>query len=147
MKTNFKGFALLELIIVLFIVILILGLSSLFFAGFLPRAKFDATGREISAMIRHTRALARMNMESQIFTIDLDNRTYGIAQATVKDIPKGILVKIIDPFSGEISHGKYSIVFNPAGGVTGGSIILFQGKRILQIAMDPITGAVLTRGG
>lgn len=147
MKTNFKGFALLELIIVLFLTILILGLSALFFTGFLPRAKFDATGREISAMIRHTRALARMNMESQTFTIDLDNRTYGITQATARNIPKGILVKVIDPFSGEIGNGKYSIVFNPAGGVTGGTIILFQEKRILQIVMDPITGAVLTKGG
>ncbi len=145
MKKNFKGFVLLELIIVLLLVILILGLSTFFFSGFLPKAKFNATGREISAMIRHTRALARINMESQTFTIDLDNKTYS-NQTTVKNIPKDILVKVSDPFSGEIDHGKYSIVINPVGGVAGGTIILFQGKRVLQIEMNPLTGAVLTKG-
>ncbi|MEN6624071.1 MAG: hypothetical protein ABFD50_21305 [Smithella sp.] len=147
MKKNFNGFVLMELIIVLLIVILILGLSTFFFSGFLPRAKFNATGREISAMIRHTRALARLNMESRTFDIDLDNKTYGTNQSPIKSIPKEVSVKVIDPFSGEVNHGKYSIVFNPAGGVAGGTIILFHGKSILQIEMDPITGAVLARGG
>lgn len=145
MKTNYKGFVLMELIIVLFLVILILGLSTFFFSGFLPRAKFNATGREISAMIRHARALARISAESQTFTIDLDNRTYGMTQAPVKNIPKEILIKVMDPFSGEINHGKYYIFFNPAGRVKGGTIILLQGKRMLQIETDPITGAILTK--
>ncbi len=147
MKINFKGFTLLELIIVLFLITLILGLSAVFFTGFLPAAKFDATGREISAIIRHTRSLARINMESRTFMIDLDNNSYGIVGVPVKYIPQGILIKVIDPFSGEITHGKYSIVFNPAGAMTGGTMILSQGKRILQIELDPITGAVLIRGG
>jgi prepilin-type N-terminal cleavage/methylation domain-containing protein len=63
MKKN--GFTLLEIIIVLALVTLILGLSSVFVAGFLPSAKANAAGREISGMIRHARSLARMNRESR----------------------------------------------------------------------------------
>jgi len=53
-----RGFTLLELIIVLALVVLILGLTSLFVAGRLPSAKANAAGREIAGMIRHARSLA-----------------------------------------------------------------------------------------
>ncbi len=145
MKTTVKGFTLLELTIVLFLITLILGLSAIFFTGFLPTAKFEATGREVSAIIRHAQSLARLNMESQSVVIDLDNKTYGIEGATSRHIPPGALVKIIDPFSGEITYGKYSIVFNPSGVMSGATIILSQGKRMLRIEMDPITGTALVR--
>jgi prepilin-type N-terminal cleavage/methylation domain-containing protein len=146
MKANRKGFTLIELMIVLFLITIILGLSGIFFSGFLSGAKFDATAREISAVIRHARYLARTNMQSQTVIIDLDNKTYGIEGFPSKYIAPGILIKMIDPFLGEVAHGKYSIVFHPAGGMNGGTMILSRGKRTLQIEMDPITGALLMKG-
>lgn len=143
MKKN--GFTLLEIIIVLFLVTLILGLSTVFFAGYLPSVKVDATGREISGMIRHARSLARMNMERRTVMIDLDNRTYGIEGLGTKSFPPDAFIRVIDPFSGEIIRGKYPIVFNPAGGMSGGIIILSWGKKVIRIEMDPITGAVLIK--
>lgn len=143
MKRNHKGFTLLEIIIVLFLVTLIMGLSAVLFSSFLPSAKFNAAGREMAAMIRHARSLARMNMASQNFVIDLDNRTYGIEGLPTKHIPEESSLRVIDPSSGEITQGKYSIVFNPAGSMAGGTIILSMRKKVLRIDMDPITGAVL----
>jgi general secretion pathway protein H len=145
MKKN--GFTLLEIIIVLALVTLILGLSSVFVAGFLPSAKANAAGREISGMIRHARSLARMNRESRSVLIDLDNRTYGIEGLATKSFPPEALVRIIDPFSGEIVGGKYPIVFSPAGGMRGGTIVLSWGKKVMRIELDPIAGAVLLKGG
>ena len=136
---NKNGFTLLEIILVLFLITLILGLSSVFFAGFLPSAKINATGREITGMIRHARSLARMNMESRTVMIDLDNRTYGIEGLGTKYFPPDTLVRVIDPFSGdEITRGKYPIVFHPIGGMTGGTIILSLGKKEIRIDLDPI---------
>ncbi len=106
MKKN--GFTLLEIIIVLALVTLILGLSSVFVAGFLPSAKANATGREISGMIRHARSLARLNRESRSVVIDLDNRTYGIEGLATKSFPPEALIRVIDPLSGEIYRGKVS---------------------------------------
>jgi general secretion pathway protein H len=143
MKKN--GFTLLEIIIVLFLITLILGLSTVFFAGYLPSVKVDATGREISGIIRHARSLARMNMESRTVMIDLDSRTYGIEGLGAKSLPPDALIRVIDPFSGEMTRGKYSIVFNPTGGMSGGTIILSRGKKVIRIEMDPITGAVLIK--
>lgn len=147
MKRNPPGFTLLEIIIVLFLMTLILGLSVVFFSNFLPSVKFNAAGREIPAMIRHARSLARMNMESKTFVIDLDNKTYGIEGLAAKQISPDYAIKVIDPFAGEINRGKYSIVFNPAGPMGGGTIILAMRKKVLFIDIDPVTGAVLNREG
>lgn len=142
-----NGFTLLEIIIVLFLVTLILGLSTVFFAGFLPSAQLNATGREIAATIRHARSLARVNMEYTTVRIDLDNRTYGIEGQRTKDIPRDTRIRVIDPFYGEINRGKYPIVFHPVGGMGGGTIILSGGKKVIRIEMDPIMGAVLIKSG
>ena len=145
MKKN--GFTLLEIIIVLSLVTLILGLSTVFFAGFLPSAKLDAAGRDLSGMIRHARSLARLNNESRTFVIDLDNKTYGIEGLATKPFPPEARVRVIDPVSGEIVGGKYPIVFTPTEGTSGGTIILSWGKKTIRIELDPIVGAVLLKEG
>jgi len=138
-KIKKNGFTLLEMIIVLFLITLIVGLSSVYFAGFLPSAKINAAGREITGMIRYARSLARMNMESRTIMIDLDNRTYGIEGLGKKYFPPDALIRVIDPFLGdEIIRGKYPIVFNPIGGMTGGTIILSMGKKEIRIDLDPV---------
>jgi general secretion pathway protein H len=138
-KMRKNGFTLLEIILVLFLITLIVGLSTVFFAGLLPSVKINATGREITGMIRYARSLARMNMESRTVMIDLDNRTYGIEGLGTKYFPPDALIRVIDPFSGdEITRGKYPIVFNPIGGMTGGTIILSAGKKEIRVDLDPI---------
>jgi general secretion pathway protein H len=145
LKMTCKGFTLLEIIIVLFLMVLIMGLSAVFFSNFLPSVKFNATGREMTAMIRQARSLARINGVNQTFIIDLDNKTYGITGMAEKRISPDYLIKVIDPFSGEITQGKYSIVFHPAGTMGGGTIILSGRKRVLRIDLDPIMGAELNK--
>ncbi len=142
-----SGFTLLEFIIVLTLIILILGLSTVFFAGFLPSAKLGATGRELSSLIRHARSFARMKGETQTVMIDMDGRTYGMGGRLARKFPPNVLIRVIDPVSGEILQGKYSLVFHPGGGMEGGTVILSGGKKKIRIDTDPITGAVSTKGG
>ncbi len=140
-----RGFTLLEVIIVMALITLVLGLASVHFAGYLPSAKLDATGRELSALIRQARSLARMNRETERVVIDLDGRTYGIEKRGMQNFPLHVLVRIIDPFAGEISRGKYFFVFHPAGGMEGGAIVLSGGKKVIRIDLDPLTGAALLK--
>jgi len=141
-----RGFTLLELLMVMFLITLILGLSSAFFAGaFLPSAKVDATAREIVGVIRHARSLAQLNSERQTVTIDLDGRIFGIEGQEPRAFPPDLQVRVVDPASGEISQGKYSLVFSPTGGMGGGAVILSGKKKSLQIDLNPITGAALIK--
>ena len=145
MKMGKKGFTLLETIIVLSLVTLILGLSTVFFAGFLPSARLYATGREIAATIRHARYMSRMSMETRTVTIDLDKRSYAIDGQQIRTIPPETGIRIVDPLSGEIRRGEYPIVLQPTGSMTGATIVLSGGRKAMRIEMDPVTGAVLTR--
>jgi hypothetical protein len=53
---------------------------------------------------------------------------------------------VIDPLSGEIRSGKYSILFYETGGIEGsGTIVLFTNKKTIKIELDPIVGSVVIR--
>ena len=87
MKLSRAGFTLLELIIVIFLITLMVGLSAVFFANTLPSGRFNATVRELASTIRQARHLAQLNGEKQIITIDLDSRSYGIEGRGKKNLP------------------------------------------------------------
>jgi general secretion pathway protein H len=142
---NRTGFTLLELLIVLFLVTLVLGLSGVFFANTLSSAKLNAAARDVSATVRHARALARINGESQVVSIDLDSRHYGIEGRTIKDIPPDVGIKVMDPFSGDIYQGQYNIVAYNTGAVNGCTVVLWNKKRTVSIQTDPVVGAVVIK--
>ena len=141
-KTAESGFILLELIIVLFLMAVILGLSAIFFANSLPGYKLNAAVRDISTTIKQARAYAKISNEQQVVTIDLENRQYFLEDHSPKDIPPDIAIKIIDPVAGEITDGKYHIIVHSTGGVEGGTIVLWNARKTLSIQMDPIIGTI-----
>jgi len=144
MKNN-RGFTLLELIVVLFIISIILGMSAVFFANTLPSNKFNATVREIVATIRHARSLAQVNSQTETITIDLDAKRYGLEGRAEKIIPPAVYVKVVDTFSGDITTGKCQIIFPAYGGAEGGTIILWDKKKTVTIRLDPVVGSVVTK--
>jgi general secretion pathway protein H len=140
-----NGFILLELIIVLFLMTIILGLSTLLFTNLLPSQKLNATAREVSATIREARSLAQLHGERQFITLDLDAKQYGIAGRGARTVPENISLKIIDPFAGEILEGKYQMIFHTSGGIEGGTIVLWNAKKTIEIQTDPIVGSVIVK--
>lgn len=144
-RTNKSGFMLIELIIVMFLIILILGLSTVFFANSLPSGRFNSTVREIAANIRYAKTAAKIKEENQIFYIDLDSRQYGINDSRPKDISPGINVKAVSPFYGEIYRGRYQVVFYASGGLESGTVILSDSKRTATIHLDPVVGSVVVK--
>ena len=139
------GFTLLELIIVLFLMTLILGMSTLFFANVLPSNRLNATVRNVSATIREARSLARINGVSQVVTIDFDSGQYGIEGRGSREIPSDISIKVIDPAAGEVRQGKYQFIFHPSGGIEGGTIVLWNAKKVIAVQPDPVAGSVVIK--
>jgi len=138
------GFTLLELLIVLALVTLLVGIATVFLVNTLPASKLNATARDISSTIRNARILAQINNEQQVMTIDLDSKRYGIEGRGDKNIPPGIHIKVMDPFSGEILNGTYHMRFH-AYGTGGGTVVVWNDKRSVSIQVDPITGPVVTK--
>jgi len=143
--TRRAGFMLIELVIVMFLITLILGLSTVFFANALPSSKFNATVREVASNIRHAKTLAKIDGANQIFFIDLDSRQYGIDNSRVRNIPPNITIKAIDPFFGEIQRGRYQVLIYASGGLEGGTIILSDNKRTAAIHLDPVVGSIVVK--
>jgi general secretion pathway protein H len=145
MNLKNNGFTILELIIVLFLITLILGLSTLFFANILPSNRFNATIRDISATIRYARSLSQIHGENQTITINLDSKKYGIEGHSTKDIPSDINIKVIDPLSGEIQKGEYQLILHAFDGIEGGTIVLWNQKKTASIQIDPVVGSVVIK--
>ena len=140
-----QGFTLLELIIVIAIIVLVLGVSTLFFASSLSSAKLNGISREISAMIKQARLTAQNKGENQTFIIDLDSKTYGIQGKEAKAIPPEISMRVIDPLSGEVYRGKYALIFHDTGGIEGGTILLTYRKKTMSIETDPVVGSIVVK--
>ncbi|MBF0327662.1 MAG: prepilin-type N-terminal cleavage/methylation domain-containing protein [Nitrospirae bacterium] len=136
------GFTLLELMIVLVLISLILGLSAALFTKTLGKSSMDATARDIIAAVRAARVLAQNNGVSQNIVFDLETKRYSIEGRSEKVLSSGIGIKIIDPLYGEVIKGKYSLTFHPGGAVEGGTIVLSDTNRRINIHMDPVIGAV-----
>jgi len=140
-----KGFILLELIVVLFFITVIIGLTSVYFANKLPAYKFNATVRNISTTIKQARALARVHNQPQTVTIDLDAKQYALEGHGSKDIPEDVSIKIEDLWYGDIYNGKYHFVSYGTGSIEGGTIVLWNAKKTVSIQIDPIVGAVVIK--
>ena len=139
------GFTLLELIIVLALMALIMGLSTVYFAGSLPSSRLTAVVRELSALVRYGESLAMSSGETQTVFIDLDSRSYGMERKGFKFLPPGIQVTVADPFYGQITRGRYLVRLLPAGGIEGGTVTLQQGRRKISLLMDPVVGVVTVK--
>jgi hypothetical protein len=139
------GYNLLELLIVLFLAVLMVMLSSVFFANTLSSSRLNAAARDISSSIRHARALAQIHSERQTVIIDLDAKQFGVEGRPLRSIPRDVNIKVNDPFSGEVYAGTYRIVASANGAVSGGTIVLWNKKRTVTIQMDPIVGAVVSK--
>ncbi len=145
MKHNRSGFTLLELIIVIFLITLMVGLSAVFFANTLPAGRFNATAREIASTIRQARHLAQLNGEKQVLTINMDSRSYGIEGRGEKNLPSGIHLKVIDPLNGELTGGNYRIAFHSTGNTGGGAVVIWNDAKTAHINVDPVAGAVIIK--
>jgi hypothetical protein len=54
-------------------------------------------------------------------------------------------VRAIDPLSGEVNRGKYTLVFHDTGGIEGGTILLTYSKKTISIETDPVVGSIVVK--
>ncbi|HEY3275602.1 MAG TPA: prepilin-type N-terminal cleavage/methylation domain-containing protein [Syntrophorhabdaceae bacterium] len=139
------GFTLLELIIVMLLASLMLGLGGVFVASTLPSARLASTARDISAAIRQTRLLAQNRGMDLALVFDLDRRLYGIEGVGVRKLPAEVSLGVVDPYSGIMRNGRYSMNFSSTGGIEGGVVVLSYKKKAIYIETDPVVGVVRLR--
>lgn len=140
-----KGFTLLEMMLVIFLIALILAISVSVFSNALPSQRVDATARELIATFRQARSTAMTSGQWQVLTLELESKQFSLQGGGVRIIPNEVAVKVLDPLVGEIIKGGYRFVFTPSGVSDGGTIVLSAGRKVVYLDVDPIVGAVYSR--
>lgn len=139
-----KGFTLLELIVVLFIVVL--GFSAI---GFNLSSGNDSTelkvaARDIVSALRFARGQALISHNETTVTLDLAENTYTVSgRDKIYPISKAIDITLVtaqDELSGK---GLGSIRFFADGSSTGGRVTLELGKSAWQIDINWLTGQIV----
>lgn len=140
-----RGFTLIEILVVLVLMSLIAGISTVFFAGSLPKARQRASAREIVSTIKYARTLAASTHERQTVMFDLDAGKYAIKGRVGKAIPDEMILIIYgsDRNADPVRKGQCRLYYDSTGTNSWGRINLIQGDRIIRIKADPILTAVI----
>lgn len=138
-----KGFTLLELIVVLFIVVLGFSVVGINLSSGNDATQLKAAARDMVSALRHARGQALMTRGETTLTLDLDDNSYTVSgRDTVYPIPRSINVTLVTAQSELTGEGSGSIRFFADGSSTGGRVMLERGKAAWQININWLTGQI-----
>jgi general secretion pathway protein H len=138
-----KGFTLLELIVVLFIVVLGFSAISINLSSGNDAAALKAAARDIVSALRYARGQALISHKETTITLDLYTNSYTVSSRDkVYAIPKAIKVTVITAQSEINDEGQGNIRFFADGSSTGGRITLARGNAAWQIDINWLTGQI-----
>ena len=148
------GFTILEIIIVLFLLVGLLGII-------LPRISLEenlgSVGRRMVGTVRSLQSMAMTTQKTIRLYVDVDRGSYwpvildgnqekaptDVAWATPLSLPSSIRFSDIFTTRGGEETGRVSLSFYPTGRIDPTTLHLVDARNnILAIAIEPITGAI-----
>ena len=137
-----KGFTLLELVVVLFIVVLGFSVVGINLSSGNDATELKVSARDIVSALRFARGQALISHQETTVTLNLAENTYTVSgRDRIYPIPKAIDVTVVTAQS-ELTEGSAGIRFFVDGSSTGGRITLELGKATWQIDINWLTGQI-----
>ena len=138
-----RGFTLLELLVVLFIVVLGFAMIGINLSSGSDATALKAAARDIVSALRYARGQALMSHQEATVAIDLAENSYTVSGRTKNYlIPNTIALTVVTAQSELTGNGLGNIRFFPDGSSTGGKITLEQGKAAWEININWLTGQI-----
>jgi len=138
-----KGFTLLELVVVLFIVVLGFSVVGINLSSGNDSTELKAAARDIVSALRFAKGQALISHQETTLTLDLTENSYTVSgRDKVYSIPKAIDVTVVTAQSEITGKGLGSIRFFADGSSTGGRITLELGKAAWRIDINWLTGQI-----
>jgi len=150
------GFTILEIIIVLFLLVGLLGII-------LPKISLEdnlaSVGRRMIGTLRSLQSMAMSTQKTVRLYIDIDRGVYwpvildgnqekvpnDVAWATPFNLPTAIRITDILTAQGKKELGRVDLFFYPTGRIDPATMHLVDARNnILAIAIEPVTGAIRT---
>jgi general secretion pathway protein H len=138
-----KGFTLLELVVVLFVVVLGFSAIGLNLSSGSDTTKIKAAARDIVSALRYARGQALMTHRETTVALDLESNSYTVSgRDKLYQIPKGIDVTVVTAQSELTGEGSANIRFFPDGSSSGGRVTLERGQTVWKIDINWLTGQI-----
>ena len=138
-----RGFTLLELTVVLFVVVLGFSVIGLNLSSGNESTEIKAAARDIVSALRYARGQALMTHRDATLDLDLTDNSYTVSgRNKTYPIPEGINVTVVTAQTEVAGKGMASIRFFADGSSTGGRITLERGNTKWKIDINWLTGQV-----
>ena len=138
-----RGFTLLELLVVLFIMVLGFSVVGVNLSSGNDATGLKAAARDMVSALRYARGQALMSHQEATVTVDLSDNSYTVSgRDKLYPIPKAIAVTVVTAQSELTGKGLANLRFFADGSSTGGRITLEQGKAAWEININWLTGQI-----
>lgn len=135
-----KGFTLVEVLVVMVIMALVLGLVATSMSRSISGAEAREAGRKMVSALRYTRTQAILQKSEQVFTVNLESRSYMAPGRAAVSLPEGVELTLITAASEQVEEDIGRIRFFPDGGSTGGRVDLNVNGREYIVNVAWLTG-------
>lgn len=138
-----KGFTLLEIMLVLFIVILGFAAIGLSISSGSDATEHQSVARDLVSALRYAKGQALISHEETTVELDLNENTYTVSgRDKVFTIPETIAVTVVTAQDEMEGKGLANIRFFPDGSASGGRIKLEKNTVTWQIDINWLTGQI-----
>lgn len=138
-----RGFTLLELTVVLFVVVLGFSVIGFNLSSGNDSTEIKAAARDIVSALRYARGQALMTRQETTVALDLSDNSYTVSgRDRIYPIPEAIDVTVVTAQTELIGKGKANIRFFADGSSTGGRITLERGQAAWKIDINWLTGQI-----
>lgn len=135
-----RGFTLVEVLVVMVIMALVLGLVATGLSRSISGAEAREAGRKMVGALRYTRTQAILQKSEQVFTVNLESKSYLAPGRSEVLLPEGMELVLTTAASEQVEDDVGRIRFFPDGGSTGGRIDLQVNGREYIVNVAWLTG-------
>lgn len=141
-RSRQRGFTLIEVIIVVVILGLVAGLVMTRGPMRSHTLEARAAAADVARVLRGARGQAIGSNRSVLVLVDVARRAIAVDGGTIRPIPANLAVAVSAVPQETRGRLLAGIRFQPDGSASGGRIVLGDGMRRVQIAVDWLTGRV-----
>ncbi len=140
-----RGFSLLEIMLVLTLIGLMFGLVAVSMGRGVSNAEIRNANREVAAALRYTRSQAMRSHSEQVFSVNIEDKSWQAADRKPVSIPDEMDITIDTARSEMTGESTAGIRFFADGTSTGGRVKLTSDGRNWVVGVEWLTGEI-TRG-
>ena len=140
---HLRGFTLLELLVVLFLLGLVYALAAPALDAGATGLRMKSAARQVAAGLRKARGVAVAGRREAVLALDVEQRSFSVTgDPKTYELPKALDFALFTAQSEVLTGQAANIRFYPDGSSTGGRVTISAGESKQIVDVDWLTGRV-----